>query len=65
MQARLTVWALTFADRLRREEGQGFAEYALVLAFVVVVATALMATTGLQDAISSAFKKVADAITAA
>jgi Flp pilus assembly pilin Flp len=63
MQARLTVWALTFADRLRREEGQGFAEYALVLAFVVVVATAIMASTGLETAIKDAFDKVATAIT--
>jgi Flp pilus assembly pilin Flp len=62
IQARLTVWAYDLADRLRREDGQGFAEYALVLAFVVIVATFLMTKTGLQDAITSAFTKVGNAI---
>jgi Flp pilus assembly pilin Flp len=65
MQARLTVWVFGLADRLRREEGQGFAEYALVLAFVVVVATAILASTGLQTAIQDAFTSVANKITGA
>jgi Flp pilus assembly pilin Flp len=65
IQARITAWALTLSERLRRDEGQGFAEYALVLAFVVVVATAILASTGLQTAIQSAFTKVSTAISGA
>jgi Flp pilus assembly pilin Flp len=58
------MWALEVASRLSREDGQGFAEYALVLAFVVVVAAVIMTTgaTTLENAITGAFSNVAKAI---
>ncbi len=46
------------------EKGQGLTEYAVLLAFVVVVVAAVTsdAKEGLIDAISSAFDKVKDGI---
>ena len=43
--------------RYLSEKGQGMAEYALVLAFVVAIIVAI-GTTDLSEAIKSAFKKV-------
>jgi pilus assembly protein Flp/PilA len=49
--------------RYLSEKAQGMAEYALVLAFVVVVIAAVMGSKGtLSDAINSAFTKVSDQI---
>lgn len=47
--------------RYLSEKGQGMAEYALVLAFVVAIIVAV-GTTGLSDAIKSAFDKVSTQI---
>lgn len=47
--------------RYLSEKGQGMAEYALVLAFVVAIIVAV-GTTGLSDAIKSAFDKVSGQI---
>ncbi|MCI7259862.1 MAG: pilin protein [Selenomonas sp.] len=47
--------------RYLSEKGQGMAEYALVLAFVVAIIVAV-GTTGLSDAIKGAFDKVSGQI---
>lgn len=47
--------------RYLSEKGQGMAEYALVLAFVVAIIVAI-GTTDLSEAIKSAFKKVSTQI---
>ena len=47
--------------RYLSEKGQGMAEYALVLAFVVAIIVAV-GTTGLSDAIKSAVDKVSGQI---
>lgn len=49
--------------RYLSEKGQGMAEYALVLAFVVAIIVAV-GTTGLSGAITEAFTKVSDQIKA-
>lgn len=50
--------------RYLSEKAQGMAEYALVLAFVVVVIAAVMTSKGtLSDAIKGAFNKVSNGIT--
>jgi Flp pilus assembly pilin Flp len=46
--------------RLRREEGQTMAEYALLLTLIVVVTAAVVATLG--SSISSIFNSVTGAI---
>jgi Flp pilus assembly pilin Flp len=49
-------------DRLRREEGQAFVEYALVLlAITLVIATAII-WTPLTDGIGAALDRVRDAL---
>lgn len=45
------------------EKAQGIVEYALILAFVVVVATAITSTGGLQDKVKDVLKDVSDALT--
>lgn len=40
------------------QKGQGIVEYALILAFVVVIAAALTNAGGLQDKIKGVFTKV-------
>ena len=45
------------------EKAQGIVEYALILAFVVVVATAITNTGGLQDKVKDVLKEVSDALT--
>jgi len=42
---------------LREDSGEDLIEYGLLAAFVAAVATAVLYTLGLQDAITSAFKK--------
>ncbi len=44
------------------EKGQGMVEYALILAFVVVIAGYLTGNTGIGNAISSTFAKVQSAL---
>jgi len=48
--------------RYLTQKAQGMAEYALVLAFVVVVVAAVTNGTQLTDAINSAFTKVSTQI---
>lgn len=43
-----TTWASAFAARSSDEGGQGLAEYALILAFIAIVAIAALAFFGLQ-----------------
>ena len=50
-----------FKTRYLSEKGQGMAEYALVLAFVVALVVAI-GTGGLGNAINSAFTKVSNQI---
>ena len=40
------------------EKAQGIVEYALILAFVVVIAAGLFGTTGIESAISNVFTSV-------
>lgn len=44
-----------------REKGQGIVEYALILAFVAVVAAGLTNAGGLKDKVSSSFTAIAGA----
>jgi Flp pilus assembly pilin Flp len=46
----------------KKEDGQTFVEYALILAVVVVAVLLAVTWTGLGDAIDSAITKVSDAI---
>ena len=48
------------ADRLRREDGQTMAEYALLLGLVLVVTAVVVATLGTQ--ISGVFTSVTNAL---
>lgn len=58
----LFVWMQTnLTTALRREEGQGLTEYALILVFVAIVAIA--ALTLLGGRITSVISKVANSIT--
>ena len=45
------------------EKAQGIVEYALILAFIVVVATAITNAGGLQDKVTAVLKDVSDALT--
>jgi Flp pilus assembly pilin Flp len=49
-------------DRLRREEGQTFVEYALVILLIAVAVGAVATWTPLQDAITGAVTKIKDTI---
>lgn len=51
------------ADTLKREEGQDFAEYAIILALVVIVAAA--GFTGLGNAVLAVVNNVAGQLNAA
>lgn len=46
--------------RYLNQKGQGMVEYALILAFVVVIAAALTGQGGIKEGITAVFKKVAD-----
>jgi Flp pilus assembly pilin Flp len=48
---------------LKKEDGQTFVEYALVLSVIVVAVLLAVTWTGLGTAITSAITKVSDAIT--
>lgn len=45
-------------SRLASEKGQGIVEYALILAFVVILAIALSSSGGLGDAVKATFQNV-------
>jgi Flp pilus assembly pilin Flp len=49
-------------NRLRREEGQTFVEYALVILLIGVAVGTLAAWGGLRDAIGAAVDDIKDAI---
>ena len=46
MVTALNTWYLYLVSAFRREEGQGFTEYALILALIVLVGIGAMATIG-------------------
>ncbi len=50
------------ANRLRREEGQAFVEYALVLTLVAVAVALLTQWSAFTDAITNSLQKVIDAL---
>jgi len=52
-------------DRLRREEGQTFVEYALVILLIAVAVSTLAAWGGLREAIGGAVDDITGAITGA
>src|SRR6476619_249579 len=51
-------------DRLRREEGQTFVEYALVILLIAVAVGAVATWSPLQTAITTAITKIKDTINA-
>ena len=53
------------SNRLRREEGQTFVEYALVILLIAVAVSTLAAWGGLRTAIGDAVTSITDAITGA
>ena len=60
MNTVLVMAQTQFAQGLRREEGQGLVEYALILAFIAIVIIA--ALTFLQEEISSIFSEIGSAL---
>ncbi|HZQ80450.1 MAG TPA: hypothetical protein VFB25_00585 [Gaiellaceae bacterium] len=58
MLDRINLLLLDAYTRLRREEGQGVAEYAIVLGFVVAVAVVLTSTTGLQSTLKGLYANI-------
>ena len=44
------------------EKGQGVVEYALILAFVVLIAAALSSSGGLKNAVTDVFNKVTNQV---
>jgi len=52
-------------DRLKREEGQAFVEYAMVLLLVTVALAAGSFITPFRTAITNAFEAIGNAITGA
>ena len=49
-------------DYVRNQKGQGIVEYALILAFVVVIAMALTNSGGLQEKIKNVFTSVGNEV---
>lgn len=49
-------------EHVQNEKGQGIVEYALILAFVVVIAMALTNSGGLQEKIKSVFTSVGNEV---
>jgi Flp pilus assembly pilin Flp len=65
MMDRFNVWVGTLIARshdIKKDEGQTFVEYALVLSVIVVAVLLAVTWTGLGTAITAAIKKVTDAI---
>lgn len=56
----LQAWSVSIAHAFKREEGQGFAEYALIFALVVIIAMAGLKTLG--PAILAQFNAVTAAL---
>ena len=66
MMDRFNAWATAFVGRiteLKRDEGQTFVEYALILAVVVVGVLLAVTWGGLGTAIGTAISHVQNAIT--
>ena len=55
----LITYAKMLKDRYLSQKAQGMVEYALIIAFVIVVAAALSSDGGLTAAISGIFDKTA------
>jgi Flp pilus assembly pilin Flp len=65
MMDRFNVWVGSLVARshdIKKDEGQTFVEYALILAVVVVAVLLAVTWTGLGDAIGEAITAVEDAI---
>jgi Flp pilus assembly pilin Flp len=65
MRERFMAWAADLASRfegLKKEDGQTFVEYALILAVVVVAVLLAVTWTGLGTAIQNAITQVSNAI---
>ena len=58
LKAMLDYVKARYSTRSLDEKGQGVVEYALILAFVVAVAVALVGTDGIQAAIQTTFGNV-------
>ena len=58
----LLVWSKTMVESKLGKKGQGMVEYALILAFVVVLALALTNTGGIADKIKAVFTNVGSAL---
>lgn len=56
----LSAWLSNFAAMLEQEEGQGMAEYGLLLALIAVVVIAVLVLLG--PAIASQFSTVASGV---
>ena len=52
----------SMGDRLKREDGQAFVEYALVLVVIALAIGALIVWTPLTEAINAAIERVAGAL---
>ena len=64
MMDRFNVWVGSIVARshdIKKDEGQTFVEYALVLAVIVVALLAAMTLTGLTTAISGAMSTITSA----
>jgi Flp pilus assembly pilin Flp len=61
----LVTVLLDAQDRLRREEGQSFVEYAMVLLLITVALAAASFITPFRTAIANAFEAIGNAITGA
>jgi Flp pilus assembly pilin Flp len=62
LQERMLAMQDTLANRLRRQDGQAFVEYALVLTLVAVAVALLTQWTAFTSAITGSLQKVIDAL---
>lgn len=54
----LKLWVASLAGRMRREDGQAAVEYGVLLALILVLSIALIATVG--EEIQAAFQAIVD-----
>ncbi len=59
----LSIWAASVIDRLRREEGQTTAEYALVILAAAAIAVVLIAWAHSSGKLPAFFNSVIDQVT--
>jgi len=59
----LSIWAVSVMDRLRREEGQTTAEYALVILAAAAIAVVLIAWAHSSGKLPAFFNSVIDQVT--